>query len=914
MNRRNRKKTLMALGLMLMSCATLSTESEPHEALIPYQQFALDNGLRVIVHEDRKVPIVAVNVRYRVGSKDEVQGKTGLAHLFEHLMFRGSEHFKGNFQETVRSLGGSVQNGYTAHDETHYFETVPTPALERVLWMEADRMGFLLGAVTQEVLDSERATIRNEKRQRDAGVGAKGYALLLSTLFPQNHPYHHMPMGSMDDLDSARLEDVHAWFKRYYGPNNAVVVLSGDIDLMTARTLMEKYFGDIVAGPVVDQVKSWIPSLLHNKHIVTYDAVKAPVIKRSWPIPSRGSGKEAVLLKFVVGILEDIAKSRLDFELRYQKRVAAYAGARIEALQLASALNITVDVRPGVAVADAERALDETLEEFLRDGPRPDELADYKTITETENIRGLVRVSTKGALLSGDALFADDPGYYQQRLDWIMATTPAELQQVAQKWLSKAYVQLITYPLDHYKTTASPIDRRRMPALNGQVALDLPEMQEAVLSNGLKVILAERHEVPIVNLGMVLYAGHNADKEFRAFSAAFTNALMIKAPEGMSASEFNNKQYQLGMGTSAGVDPHSAFILSPVLKKHLTESLRLWAMVITRPAFHEGDFGRLKADNLRAYQQGESNPRAIAYRILSHVLYGPDHPSASRRDPVDSLEALQLSDVKGFYTAWVRPDNATAFIVGDTTLEEIIPALEQAFSDWQYPDTPLKTQQVIEDVAIADQSRVILVDQPGALQTTIMVGRLIPSSKHRDADAFSAVNAIFGGGGGSRLKQNLRENNGWAYSVASGVGRRLSQRLWPLTVQVQNDKAVVSVKEILKEMKALTGHQPITAEELQNHVTGRTNVFPAVFEQQRELFNAMSMDTLFGYSADHAEGIPTRLAALQLDDVNRVARDYLKPETLVWVLVGDVAQFEQEIGMLDIGDVEIWSAGGQRIR
>lgn len=495
---------------------------------IPHQRFTLPNGLRVIVHTDRKAPVVAVSVWYNIGSKFEPKGRTGFAHLFEHLMFNGSENAPGDFFEPLKQVGATDLNGTTNFDRTNYFETVPTPALEKTLFLESDRMGYLLGAVTQAVLDEQRGVVQNEKRQGDNQPYGLLQYKIFGGLYPEGHPYGHTVIGSLADLDAASLDDVKGWFRNHYGPNNAVLVLAGDIDVKTAKTLVTKYFGSIARGPDTALPAVAIPTLAAPKADVIKDRVAATLVTRLWAVPGLND-PDAAGLTAAASVLGGLSSSRLANVLVRKEKLAVQASAGFGAQSQAGVFQVVMVVRPGVDVALANKRLDEVIADFLKTGPTADELQRTVTSSVTRRIAGLESVGGFGgkavALASGE-LFSNDPVFFKKQLADLAAQTPAGVQAIAQKWLSRpvyavsvesgpreATGDVAVAPKPAPAAPAVPFQGTRgaQPAVGAVANLVFPKVERTRLRNGIELIYAQRDAVPITRAQISFDAGATAD-------------------------------------------------------------------------------------------------------------------------------------------------------------------------------------------------------------------------------------------------------------------------------------------------------------------------------------------------------------------------------------------------------------------
>src|SRR5713101_2931019 len=468
---------------------------------IAYQKFVLDNGLTVIVHEDHKAPIVAINTWYHVGSKNEKLGKTGFAHLFEHLMFGGSDHAKGSYIEAMERIGATDLNGTTNNDRTNYFENVPTSAVDYTLWMESDRMGFLLGALDQKTLDLQRGVVQNEKRQGENQPYGVTRQLITQNTYPAGHPYSWTVIGEMADLDAASMKDVQEWFKTYYGPSNVVIALAGDIDLKTAKEKMGKYFGDIPAGPPVAHHEVWIAKMTGTHRQKVQDRVPQARMYKVWNIPEFGTA-DADYLDLVSDVLSTGKTSRFYKRLVYDDQIATNANAFVALSEIGGQFRVQATARPGQDLAQVEKELDEELARFLKEGPTAEELQRVKTEYAANFIRGIERIGGFGGKsdrLAQSQVFRGKPDAYKESLKRVQDATAEDLKAAANRWLADGVYALEVHPFPQFKTASTGADRSKAPATGTPPDLKLPKLQRTTLSNGLKVILAERHEVPLVN-------------------------------------------------------------------------------------------------------------------------------------------------------------------------------------------------------------------------------------------------------------------------------------------------------------------------------------------------------------------------------------------------------------------------------
>ncbi|WP_244627515.1 M16 family metallopeptidase [Microvirga tunisiensis] len=605
---------------------------------IPQQSFTLDNGLRVLVHTDRKAPVVAVSVWYNVGSKHEPKGKSGFAHLFEHLMFGGSENADASFFEPMQQLGATDMNGTTWYDRTNYYETVPTDALEKTLYLESDRMGHLLGAITQAKLDLQRGVVQNEKRQGDnAPYGLVEYAQALA-LFPADYPYGQPPIGSMADLDAASLDDVHGWFRQHYGPNNAILVLAGDINLATAKRLVEKYFGPIKRGPDSSPIAVAIPTLPARKDETLQDWVATTRLYRTWVVPGLND-PDAVPLAIGASVLGGLASSRLDNVLVRDEKLAVSVRADLQTFAQVSLFAVSADVKPGVDPAVVARRLDAIIADLIAEGPTAGEVDRVAIQNAADTIKALESVGSKAATLAKGLLYSNDPDHYAQDLDAYAAATPATVKAALGQWLSRSvYALTVTpgarpadreaqavvkasKPASAVSQTQVPVVKRAPAPAVGEIAdLTFPQVTRAQLSNGIEVVYAQRRALPTTQVALSLDAGHAADPKAKRGTAALTTALLQEGTTTLSSLGIAERQETLGASITAGSSMDRTGITLSALTANLGPSLDLFANVALHPAFAPHEVDRLRSQMLVQIAAEKTEPGTIAARYLAPAL------------------------------------------------------------------------------------------------------------------------------------------------------------------------------------------------------------------------------------------------------------------------------------------------------
>jgi predicted Zn-dependent peptidase len=886
---------------------------------IPYEQFTLDNGLTVVVHEDHKAPIVAVNLWYHVGSKNEKPGRTGFAHLFEHLMFQGSENYKDEFFKPFEKVGATDQNGTTDFDRTNYFQNVPTTALDTALWMESDRMGHLLGAIDQKVLDEQRGVVQNEKRQGDNSPYGKTWYSLLEGVFPEGHPYRWEPIGSMDDLNAASLDDVKEWFKTWYGPSNTVLVLAGDIDAKTARAKVERYFGDIPAGGPLTKRDVWAPKMTAPARDEMQDRVAQTRIMRAWVAPhaiSRASDE----LNLFARVLGQGKTSRLFQRLVLKDQLASSVASFQYGLEIAGMFIVQADLKPGVDAAKVEAIIDEELARLVAEGPTAEELKRARVAIEAGVIRGAERIGGFGGkadLLAECATYAKDPACYLTSLANMDAATPASIRAIAQEWLTPNHYTLTVSPFAETKTSATAVDRSKgVPETAQFPDLAFPKIQRGVLKNGIEVVLAERHEVPVVQLRMLFDAGYAADQGRKLGTASFAMNMLDEGTQTRDATAIAMRSEELGaqIGVYNALDVSGATLSA--LKSELRGSLELFADVVRRPKFDGAEMNRVKGQWLAQIAQEKTSPNALGMRVLPPLLYGEGHAYAiplTGSGTEASIQSLTPEDLAAFHRDYVRANNARIVVVGDTTLAEVTAELDRVFGDW-LSDKMKRPDKNIADVAVQTKPRLFLIDKPNAEQTVILAGTLIPSSKAEDRMVTQTANSVFGGEFTARINMNLREDKHWAYGAYSFTNGALGQRPLMASAGVQTDKTVDSMKELLREFADYSGARPPTAEEIAKIKTSDVRSLPGSYETAAAVAGALTDIVVYGRPDDYVQTLKATIEAQNDKDIAAAAQAYFKPEQLTWVVVGDLSKIEAGVRALNIGEVKVLDADGKAIR
>ncbi len=901
---------------------------------IPYETFTLDNGLRVVVHEDRKAPIVAVSIWYNVGSKDEPAGRTGFAHLFEHLMFNGSENAPGEYFEYTRQMGATDLNGTTWFDRTNYFQTVPRPALERALFLESDRMGYLLGAVTQENLTNQIGVVQNEKRQGDnQPYGLVEYAQL-EALFPEGHPYRHSTIGSMADLSAATMTTVQEWFRDNYGPNNAVLVLAGDINAAEARPLVERQFGAIPRGPVNTPAAASVPTLPSRVDQVMRDRVATTRLYRDWVVPGLAH-EDIPALQIAGSILGGLASSRLDNELVRGEQSAVRVSAGLQDFHRVSMFEVQVDVKPGQDADAVSRRLDRLITDYINRGPSEDEVRRAVMSAVAARVQGLEQVGGfggKAVALAEGMLYTDNPAFYHEQLEALSRVTPAQVRAAMQRWLRRPVYALRVEPgeRDAYdeapgqggarapiaaaQKSAEPASKqaqpaptrtappREMPAIGAPPSLDFPDVERARLSNGINVVYARRAAVPVTRVTVEFNAGAAADPADALGTQALTLSLLEEGTRTMNSVQLAEAQERLGAGIGTGASLDRTTVSLTALTPNLGPSLDLLADIIRNPAFAPAEVERLRTQQLARIASELTQPQGLAARALPAVLYGPNHPygkpGTGTGDPA-AVARLTRDDLIRFHQRWIRPDNATIYAVGNLPLSELTGQLETRFGNWRAPAEPRGVKQ-FPTRATTRAGRIILIDRPQSPQSIILGAQLLDMVGTDDTLALNTANQALGGDFLARINMDLRETKGWSYGARGGLQMVENQLAYVIQAPVQSNRTADSIRAIQEQVGGFLGANGVTDAELRRIIAGSTGSLPGSFETSPAVLGALRSNALYQRPDNYQETLADRYRSMTATQLDQAIRSKLDPEDFVWVVVGDASVVRPQLATLNM--------------
>jgi len=897
------KKTILFIMLSLFCLSkhwAQEFEFKSDQIDLKYEKFVLPNGLTLLVHEDHKAPIAAVNVWYHVGSKNEKPGKSGFAHLFEHLMFNGSENYNDDYFQALERIGGTDLNGTTNTDRTNYFQNLPVAALDQVLFLESDRMGHLLGAIDQEKLDEQRGVVQNEKRQGENQPYGKQWDLLTKAMYPKGHPYSWTVIGEMEDLNAASLDDVKEWFKSYYGAANAVVAVAGDINPQEVYKKVLNYFGDIPAGPTIARQEVNIPLKNTDTYEVYEDRVPEARILFSWNTPEFGN-REDIHFDLISSILTSGKNSRLYKRLVYDEQLASSVVSFQASNEIASEFITWANVKPGGDIDKVQQIMEDELAKLIKDGPTESELKRVKAAYFSSFIKGLERIGGFGGvsdILASNQTYFGDAAYYKTVLEYVENATIADIQNTAKKWLTRGKHVLLCKPFPEYTITDSTIDRSKLPEVGEAKSSKFPTLQRDKLSNGLNIVLAKRTGVPTVVMNLMFDAGYKTDYLSSPGTAALSMDLLDEGTKDLNSLEINEKLQLLGANLYTYSSQDNSNIYLNTLKPSLDASIDLFADVVLNPAFPEKEFERLKDEQLNRIQQEKSQPISMALRVMNKYLYGEGHPYSNPYTGTgytETVSKLTKDDVQKFYSTWIRPNNATLVVTGDIDMKDLKSKLEKTFGKWKKADVPTIT---FTTPKVDSKNTLYLMDRPESEQSVILAGHL--TEKYGDVSqiALEQMVSILGGDFTSRINMNLREDKHWAYGASGFVMGSKAERPFIMYAPVQTDKSAESVTELRKEISEFISTRPVTKEELEKVKTNQILSLPGQWETNSAVNSSMANLVNYGLPDDYYQKYDANVRNLSLQEVRDVSKKIVKPEAVNWFMVGDGAKIADKLDAL----------------
>ncbi len=916
------KSTFVFLITLVLSMSVIvSGQKNDQLPKINYTQYTLDNGLRVVMHQDKSTPIVAVNVWYHVGSKNEVPGRTGFAHLFEHLMFNGSANYNDDYFKPLQEAGANI-NGSTNGDRTNYYEVVPSNFLELALFMESDRMGNLLPAMTMEKLNNQRDVVKNERRQRyDNQPYGTAFEKIQSLIYPKDHPYHWTTIGSLEDLSAASMEDVQTFFRKYYAPNNASLVIAGDFDEAQAKKWVEKYFGPIKRGVEIDRPNPAAPKLNGEVRKTFEDAVRLPRRYMVWH-SARARSEDEAALDILASILSSGRGSRLQSKLVYDKQIVQNVFASNPAREIAGMFMVVATARPNQSLDEIEKEINIEIEKIKKEAPTTDELARAKNGIESSFVFGLETVLGKADGMNGNNIFAGKPDTFQTQLNRYRGVTAEDVTRVAKKYLGPDRLVMSFVPGENQGAPQAGAANRptsvnggdegddgeekaakktdyaaNLPKPGPDPKFSLPKIHKSKLSNGMNVWVVPQKELPIASMNLVINSGGAANPDGKEGLSQMTAELIDDGTKTRSAVEISNREQALGIRMNFSSDWDSTEARVQTLTKNLDQALELYSDVLLNPTFPEDELKTVKRRALVQFLQRKDNPNAIATIAYSKLLYGDTHPyGKSIGGDEKSIEAITRDDLVGFYETYYRPNNSTMIVVGDVDPGAITKKLEKAFAGWKPAEVPSTD---IPDPETFDKPGIYIIDKPGAAQSEVRIGQIGVARDNPDYIPIQVMNAILGGQFSARVNMNLREDKGYTYGARTGFSFRRGAGPFTASAGVQTAVTKESVIEFMKELNGIRGSIPVTQPELDYSKQSLIRRFPRTVETVGQISGQLSDLVVYGLSDDYINVYLKRIGAVGLSDVKRVANKYLAPDRMAILIVGDRKVIEPKLRQIE---------------
>jgi zinc protease len=952
------RKNLLLAALVVAATATASHAAD---LKLPFEKYQLGNGLEVLLSEDHHVPVVHVQVWYHVGSKDEQAGKTGFAHLFEHMMFQSARDIaEDTWFKKLDAVGGFGINGTTNTERTNYFESVPSNQLALALWMESDRMGFLLDTLDDKQFHGQQDVVRNERRQsyemRPYGNAAKA---IQEAMYPASHPYHHTTIGEHEDLQRASVEDVKAFFRTFYVPSNATLAITGDFKPQEAKALVEKYFGTLPKAQAPKHPTATAPTAPVVREVAMEANVQLPRFEYEWhgPVPF---GADEAELDLVAMMLGGGKSSRLYKKLVYDTQVAQSVRANVDSREYGGDFGISVTLKPDHTIADGRKLVDEELARLAKEPFTAAELDRAKTRVEASFLRQLETNQGRAHMLQNANHYTHDPARGIDELNRYRAVTLEGVQAAVNRWLTHPKLVVTIVPnkdaplggrmiQSGAKTPAkvagaapppananantnanANANAKAKPNANATAAVNasdpwrkdqpkggpapevtLPKPKQAKLANGLPVLLVENHDLPLVEAYLMLYAGAERTPSAQAGLADLTASLLDEGTAKHDALALADALEDVGARLSTSASHDAAYISLNALSAKLDPALDLFAEVVTSPAFADKDFERVRSQRLTALLQQKDQPAVIANNVAGRVVYGAQHPYAfPLLGTEEALKSFGRKDVVGFYDTYYRPNNATLIVVGDITLPELTKKLDARLAAWK--SKPVKKATPPGAPPPLTARKVILVDQPQASQSVIGLAQVGVPRSSKDYVPLTVANYILGGAFSSRINMNLREKNGYSYGARSTFSFWRGPGLFFAGGNVRGNVTKEALSEMMKEIAAFRAGK-VTDEELNETRSSLIGKMPSRFETNGAVASMLAELVRNGLPLDYYASFAKKVAAVTAADVQRVAQKYLVPDKAQIVVVGDRASVETKVKELDLGPLELRGRFGEPI-
>lgn len=905
------------------------------DRIVSFEKFELENGLSVVFHIDRSDPVAAVALTTHVGSSRELPGRTGFAHLFEHLLFLESENLgKGGLDQMSARIGGSGANGSTSRDWTNYFQTVPNDALEKMIWAEADKLGWFINTVTEQVLAKEKQVVKNEKRQRvdNSPYGHVGY-VVDKNLFPEGHPYSWQVIGSLEDLQNATLQDVKDFFRKWYVPNNVTLTIAGDFDPVQAKAWVEKYFGEIARGEDMPAREKMPATLTETKKLYYEDNfARLPELRLTWPTVPRFH-KDEVALDVLATYLSEGKKAPFNQVVVDDKKLASGVFMFGRNSELAGTSSLIVRAFPGTDLNAVQTAFDEAFAKFEAEGISEADLNRIKTGMEVGFYDGIESVLGKAIQLARYDILAGDPGQGDKELDAIKSVTAVDVKRVYETYIQgKPHVATSFVPKGQaklalagsaladvveeqivqgaeetfdasaeatYERTPSSFDRSVEPAYGEAPVTPVPEVWRAELANGVKVLGIENDELPLVQFSLTMKGGQLLDDFNKVGVASLVGDMMNRGTASKTPAELEAAIEALGASIDVGGYRETFNINGSTLARNFDATMALVAEMLLEPRWDEAEFELAKLSASNALKAQLADPNSIADNEFDKLFYGPDHIlSLNLLGTEKTITSITLEDLKAYHAANITPTVAALHVAGDVSKDQALAAIKRLETGWEPKPVEFVEYELPENPEV---SKVYFYDVPGAKQSVFQFGYAMPAVPHEDHHPATVMNYILGGGSfASRLTQELREGKGYTYGIRSGVSGNEDYGRFIITSGVRSNvtlEAAALVKSIMENYGST-----FTEADLGVTKSFMVKSGARASETLGRKLNMLQLMSAYGREADFRKAQTDAVKAMTVGQIQELANAYVRPDRMIYLVVGDAETQRDRLKDLGFGD------------
>ena len=929
-----KKFTVYAIGILLLMLVSCTSTGEKTDFSIDFEKYTLENGLDVILHTDRSDPIVSVAIQYHVGSNREQPGRTGFAHLFEHMMFQQSENVgQDQFFKKIQAAGGTL-NGGTNSDGTVYYEIVPKNALETALWLESDRMGYLINTVTLSAFANQQNVVQNEKRQ---AVDNRPYGhnswVIDKNLYPEGHPYSWQVIGEMEDLFNATVVDVKEFHSTFYGPNNATLVVAGDINIEDVKALVKKYFEEIPGGEPMQDMEPILVSLNETKKLYHEDNfAKTPRLTMAWPTVEQYS-KDAYALNFLAELLSSGKKAPMYRVLVKDKKLTSRASAYNRSRELAGSFRVAINANADISLAEVEDAIFESMKLFEEEGITENDMERIKAGLETQFYNSISSILGKGFQMARYNEYAGSPSFIEEDIANIQAVTIEDVNRVYETYVKdKPYIATSFVPKgsldlmaensvkadvveesitdatevaqdieeeeEEIAKTPSSFDRSVEPEMGPDPVVIPPEIWSDELSNGINIYGISYDEVPLVNYSLVIKGGHLLDQPELSGAAYLVAELMTEGTVSKTPEELEEAIDMLGANINVYGGEQSISISVNTLARNFESTVALVEEILLEPRWDEEQFELAKSRIINNHKRNIANPNYLAYITFNSLVFGEDHMLAlPSSGTIETIETITMDDLKKYYETNLSPSVASLHLVGDIPLTDIKTAFEGINARWEAKDVLIPDFEIPEN---PDSPSIYFVDVPGAKQSVIQIGYLSPIRSHPDYDALQTMNYKLGGSFSGFLNLILREEKGFTYGARSNFSGNNIYGTFEASSSVRSNATLESMEIFRDEMNKY--REGISEEDMLFTKDALLKSNARQYESLWSLQGMLQDISMYKLPFDYLTKQQEVTESMTLEEHQMLAQKYIQPQNMYYVVVGDAATQLEPLKSLGFGD------------